>query len=118
MSRVNADGESREEGLNMMNEFVDLYEALNRLGCDFSTPYPHFKKCPKGKAAFSVSLDECGKVSDISAQTELKIDEVYRWQEDNHTPTFPAFNVRALFEIPDPLPAYSWDNEKGILSFI
>ncbi|MBI4683784.1 MAG: hypothetical protein HY755_01125 [Nitrospirae bacterium] len=102
----------------MLNELVELYDALNRLRCDFSTPYPYFRKCPKGKAAFCVYLDEYGKVSDISALTEFKIDEVYRWQEDNHTPTFPAFNVRALFEIPDPLPAYSSDNEKGILSFI
>ena len=118
MPRVNTDVESRKEGSNMLNELVDLYDALNRLGCDFSTPYPHFRKCPKGKAAFRVSLDKCGKVSDISALTEFKIEEVYRWQEDNHTPTFPAFNVRALFEIPDPLPAFSSENGKDILAFI
>lgn len=102
----------------MLNELVDLYDALNRLRCNFSTPYPYFRKCPKGKAAFSVSLDECGKVSDIRALTDFKIEEVYRWQEDNHTPTFPAFNVRALFEIPDPLPSFSSDNGKDILAFI
>jgi len=102
----------------MLNELVDLYDALDRLGCDFSTPYPHFRKCPKGKTAFSVSLDERGKVSDISALTEFKIEQVYRWQKDNKTPTFPAFNVRALFEIPDPLPGFSSDNKKDILAFI
>lgn len=118
MFRVNTDAESRKEGLNMLNELLDLYDSLNRLRCDFSTPYPHFRRCPKGKAAFSVSLDECGNVSDITALTDFNIEEVYRWQEDNHTPTFPAFNVRALFEIPDPLPAFSLDNEKDILSFI
>jgi hypothetical protein len=118
MSRVNKVVELRKAGLNMLNELVGLYDALSKLGCDFSTPYPYFRKCPKGKAAFCVYLDECGTIRDISALTEFKIDEIYRWQEDNHTPTFPAFNVRALFEISDPLPAFSSDNEKGILAFI
>lgn len=102
----------------MLNELVDLYDSLNKLRCDFNTPYPHFRKCPKGKAAFRVSLDEGGKVSDITALIDFNIEEVYRWQEDNHTPTFPAFNVRALFEIPEPLPVFSPENEKDILAFI
>jgi hypothetical protein len=102
----------------MLNELVDLHNALAILGCNFGTSHPHFRKCPKGKTSFKLSLDECGKVSDIAALTDFNIDEVYRWQEDNHTPTFPAFNVRALFEIPDPLPTFSTDNEKDILAFI
>lgn len=110
--------ESRKEGLNMLNELVDLYNALTKLGCDLGTSHPHFRKCPKGKAAFILSLDAYGKVSDIVALTDFSIEEVYRWQEDNHAPTFPAFNVRALFEIPDPLPTFSTDNEKDILAFI
>lgn len=102
----------------MLNELVDLYDSLNRLGCDFNTPYPYFRKCPKGKAAFKVSLDECGRVSDITALTDFNIEEVYRWQINNHTPTFPAFNVRALFEIPEPLPFFSQENEKDIIALI
>ncbi|MBM4305729.1 MAG: hypothetical protein FJ107_00400 [Deltaproteobacteria bacterium] len=102
----------------MLNELVVLYNALVSLGCDFGTPHPHFRKCPKGKAAFKLSLDEFGKVSDIVAMTDFNIEEVYRWQEHYHTPTFPAFNARALFEIPDPIPAFSIDNEKEILAFI
>src|SRR3990172_12069978 len=80
MFRVNPDAGSRKGGLNMLNELVNLYDSLNRLRCDFNTPYPHFRKCPKGKAAFKVSLDECGRVSDITALTDFNIEEVYRWQ--------------------------------------
>jgi hypothetical protein len=102
----------------MLNELVDLYDVLSRLRCDFSTPYPHFRKCPKGKAAFMVPLDECGEVSDITVITDFNIEEVYRWQENNFTPTFPAFNVRALLEIPDPLPDFSPEIEGDIFEFI
>lgn len=102
----------------MLNELVDLYNALIGIGCELGTSHPHFRKCPRGKAAFILLLDEYGKVSDIAALTDFNIEEVYRWQEDNHTPTFPAFNVRALFEIPDPLPTFSTNNEKDILAFI
>lgn len=104
----------------MLNEFVSLYDSLSKLGCEFDSSHPNFRKCPKGKASFLISLDEYGKVNNIKHVTNADFDikEVYRWQEDNHTPTFPAFNVRSLFEIPDPPPTFSLKNEKNIHSFI
>lgn len=102
----------------MLNEFINLYNSLVKLQCEFDSSHPYLKKCPTGKkASFKVSLDKCGKVISIEHITskDFNINEVYRWQKNNYTASFPAFNVRSLYEIPNSIPKKL--NDK-ILAFI
>ncbi len=111
--------ESRKEGLNMLNELMNLHAALNRLGCDLGISHPNFRPCPATKPTFSLSLDITGKVEDIAVPS-FAIETVFRWHEGkgNHATFFPAFNARALFGVPNPLPPFPEESRKDVFILI
>jgi hypothetical protein len=103
----------------MLNELMNLHTALKRLGCDLGISHRNFGPCPATKQTFGLSLDITGRVEDI-AVPNFPIATVFRWHEGrgNHATFFPAFNARALFGVPDPLPPFPEESREDVLILI
>lgn len=103
----------------MLNELMNLNAALKGLECNLGISHPNFRPCPATKPTFGLSLDITGKVEDIAVPS-FAIETVFRWHEGrgNHATFFPAFNARALFGVPDPLPSFSEESKKDVLILI
>ena len=94
----------------MLNEWVEIHPVLKQLGCDLGESHPSFKPCPAkaNKKSFVISLDKNGHVEDVNIP-DFDVGSVYRWNESKHAPAFPAFNVRAFWEVtcdPSLIPAW------------
>ncbi|MGA2401852.1 MAG: hypothetical protein ABSG91_09105 [Syntrophobacteraceae bacterium] len=101
----------------MLNELMDLHDTLKKQRYDLGVSHPNFRPCPKGKRCFCLSLDETGKVKDLTV-SDLKMETVYRWQKDNPSPTFPVFNARAMCGVPNRLPPFHEKTRENIIAFI
>ena len=57
----------------MLNELFHLSESLKRSQVTLRSWHRHFKECPQGGKAFSVELDDQGRVGKVSPITDQAI---------------------------------------------
>ena len=81
----------------MLNEWIEIYPILKKMGCDLGESHPSFKHCPN-KKGFKIYLDKAGHVEDVDIP-DFSMESVYRWQTGKKDPAFPVFNGRAFYEI-------------------
>ena len=90
----------------MLNELFHLSESLKRSHVTPQSWHRHFKECPLGGKAFSVELDDQGKVANVSPIIDRTIRTGLRKYEKAAGCSFPSFNVLPLLQ-------FASDQEKG-----
>ena len=82
----------------MLNELFHLSESLKRSQVTLRSWHRHFKECPQGGKAFSVELDDQGRVGKVSPITDQAIRAGLRKYEKAAGYSFPSFNVPPLLQ--------------------
>ncbi len=83
----------------MLNEVFLLSESLKRTGVTLYSWHRHFKECPQSGKAFSVELDNLGRVAGVSPITDQQFRAGLRKYEKAAGYSFPSFNVPQLLNV-------------------
>ena len=85
----------------MLNEVILLSESLKRTGVTLHSWHRHYRECPQSGMAFSVELDNQGRVAEVSPITDQQLRSGLRKYEKAAGYSFPSFNVPPMLNILD-----------------